>query len=177
MKKRVITDKKRFALFIAVSVLVFAGLIWGLVTLLGKSPENQLKSAAKEGEMKTFQLMVMINRPKGNTETSGQSFQRGDIVLFAPEDKEFSIAEQEGFLIIKSRLTEQQANLLVSSLEQMKEQINPEEKPKENVEVKQVPLRTYAVDLKKIGIGDDQERGVVISDKVFDWKEIVIVKE
>ncbi|EKE19169.1 MAG: hypothetical protein ACD_9C00113G0002 [uncultured bacterium] len=174
MKKIKILNKKRFVFFVAGIAILIALLIWAVSCAWDFiARKTELNRAGKEGEVKTLHLMVQINQPKGDPEIIAQGFQRGDIVLFSPEEKEFSIAEKEGFLIIKVRLTEAQANLLTSSFANEQEKFDPKKELKKTDEIKQKPLRSYFVDLEKIGIAKEEERGKVISDKVFEWKEIV----
>lgn len=177
MKKIHIVDKKRFALFTLVLLAVLGGIGFGVYEIIkwAKGPadpyEMSLTDAGKEGEAKTYQLMIKIDRPKGNA--SG-GYERGDIILSAPEDKEWSLAEKEGFLIVKMKITEAQAGLLTQSKENPAER---EKDPEKRSGAENVPLRRFTVDLAKLGIADDDEKGRVIVDKVFEWKETVREKK
>lgn len=166
MKKIQIQNKKRFALFIIVIIAIIGGIVYGgyrIYKHYKTTPaieKMSLKDAAKIGEKKTVQLLLQITP----TSNDGQ-LERGDVLLSAPEDKQFSIAEQEGFLIIKVRLTEEEQNLLNLSLNEKKGIFASEE---ERQSAKTLKMRKFTVDLKKIGIPDDQTIGKVISDKVFE---------
>ena len=129
-----------------------------------------MNQAAKMGDMKDYKLMIKITKPKNNKE----NFQRGDIVLIMPGDHKFSPAEKSGFLIIKMKLTKKQTELLTQSLDKIKR-----EKDKETGQPKRETLarRKFSVDLAKIGIPDNVQRGREINDKTFDWKDVVVKKK
>lgn len=131
-----------------------------------------LKEAAKMGEMTTHKLLIQIENPKGNPENIKGRYQRGDIVMAVPGDREFSDAEKTGFLIIQMELTDKQAELLMRPQETIGEETDESGRPV----LKQVKRRKYIVDLAKVGIGPEVERGRVIDDKVFKW-DVVAEKE
>lgn len=140
-----------------------------------KGPENDpqkitLTQAAQVGEEATLKLLVQIEQPKGRPENMSGRYERGDIVLTAPADKEFSDAEKTGFLIIKMDLTEKQAELLSLSL---KEATGGKD-PAGNPETKDVKRRKFALDLAKIGIAPDDFKGKEITDKIFTWDALYL---
>jgi len=169
-----ITNKKRFAMFVAGIVVLIAGIsfvIYKIVKNYQQTPAIERMSiaeAAKQGERKTVQLLIQIDNSKGEGR-----LERGDVVLAAPEDKQFSIAEHEGFLIIKIRLTESEQQLLALSLNEQKGIFASEE---DRMNAKQIKRRKFAVDLAKVGIRSDETRGKVISDKVFE-DDILVEKK
>jgi hypothetical protein len=136
-----------------------------------ENPEAKmtLEEAAKIGEVTTHKLLVQIEIPKGNPEDLKGRYERGDIVQVSPGDKEFSEAEKTGFLILKMDLTDKQGELLMRALEIEDEQKDPDGRPM----MKTLKRRKYAIDLQKIGIGDDVQRGRVVED-IYKWD---IVKE
>ncbi|NTW27220.1 MAG: hypothetical protein HGA36_02780 [Candidatus Moranbacteria bacterium] len=162
-----IENKKVFASFVVVMIAITGGLIFGVYNLVKKYNQvptierMTIKEAAKEGEKKTVQLLIQIADIK-NVEGV---LERGDVLLTADENKEFSVAEQEGFLIIKMRLTQSQQELLELSL---KEQQGIFAKQDDRQQPKEIKRRKFAVDLAKIGIGPEQKMGKVITDKVFE---------
>lgn len=151
-----IANAKKIILFVCLAVAV-AFAIW-FVAFRDKGPEDPqeltLKETGRMGEKKTVQLLVQI-APGGEGR-----LERGDILLVAPEDKEFSIAEKEGFLIIKMGITEKQSEILTLSM-------LGEEKGEDGHRI-DVKRRKFAVDLAKIGIASDETKGKIISDKVFE---------
>jgi len=167
MKKIHIQNKKKFAAFIFAIVLIISAAIFGIFKLVQNSnqtPEIEtmtISKAAKQGEKKTVQLLIQIFDTGGVEGT----LQRGDVVLTADENKEFSTAEQEGFLIIKMRLTQAEQDLLALSLKEKAGVFANEEERQNQKEIKR---RKFSVDLAKIGIGPEQKMGKVISDKVFE---------
>jgi hypothetical protein len=122
--------------------------------------ELSWEQSAEIGETKTLQLLVQIAKSTGDENQS----ERGNVVLTAPEDKQFSTAEKEGFLIIKVKMTEMQAQLLTIALEEKTAEKDAEGNPV----VEQVKPRKFRVDLASIGIGENETTGRVVADKVFD---------
>ena len=120
--------------------------------------ELSLDEAAKIGKETTLQLLIQIEKPKGEEE--GQ-LERGDVVLAMGEGHQFSIAEKTGFLVIKIRVTPKQAELLTLPSEEKKR------KDDDADNTHQVKPRKFAVDLEKIGITDKDEKGRVIENKTF----------
>lgn len=172
MKKIHIANKKRFAAFLIGIILLVCALGFGIYKVVKwtkVTPEIEkmgIKDAAKIGEKKTVQLLIQIYDTRGAEGT----LQRGDVLLTTDENKEFSTAEQEGFLIIKMKLTEQQQQLLELSLKE-KPEIFASEQEQQNP--KEIKRRKFAVDLAKLGIGPEQKMGKVISDKVFEDDALV----
>jgi hypothetical protein len=127
--------------------------------------ELSLEEADKRGAPETYQLLVRINRPEGE----GDGFERGDIILIAPETKQWSLAEREGFLILKMRLTETQKMILLQPKERKRNFILTlwsDERPE------QEKNRRYTVDFGAVGVGPDDNQGRVITDTVFDLTPI-----
>lgn len=169
-----ITDKKRFALFVTVVVIIMAALgyvayrTYKWYKAVPEIERMSIDEAAKIGEKKTVQLLVQIDNSRGQGR-----LERGDVVLSAPEDKQFSIAEQEGFLIIKIRLTETEQQLMALALNEQQGIFASEE---ERASAKQIKRRKFAVDLSKIGLPADRTTGQVIGDKVFE-DDVLVQKE
>ena len=180
-----ITNPNRAAAFRGVIVIIIiAGIIFGAIKFFKNNSTGDpydnltLSEAAKMGETQTYKLMIQIETPKGLPEDTEGRYERGDIVLILPADHGFSPAEKEGFLIIKMDLTQKQTELLTRSLEEIK---NPPTggKNKETGEPERETLkrRKYTVDLTKIGIAPDDQKGREITDKTFEWEDVVAEKE
>ena len=114
-----------------------------------------LTYASKIGEKKTMQ--ILIQPIDGN---SGH-LQRGDVVLVAPADKQFSLAEKEGFFIARVNITDAESSLLTYS-----KGINENDKKTGANGVQ--PQRRFSVDLSKIGVSAEEKKGRVVGDKVFE---------
>ena len=74
-------------------------------------------------------------------------------------------------MIIKIKLTEEQANMLVARSAAY------EEKSKKSVQTESKDMHPYSIDLAKVGLAADYEKGRVISDKVFAWQDIIVEKK
>ncbi len=158
-------DKKRFILFISGIVILLTGAVF-IFQRSGKndsSPSAAVNQAGKVGEKATHQLLVQIERPKGNPEDMSGRYERGDIVLIAPGEKEWSDAEKSGFLILKMDLTPEQAELLTQPLS---EEVQPSGNEKE-AQQKTLKRRRFAVDFQKIGIVKEYEKVRMVEDKIF----------
>lgn len=159
----------------ALIILIIAGIGFGgwkyYKSKTNPMREMSLSEAAKIGEVTTHKLMVEMNGTNCPPEKSAGCYERGDIIVIHPADRDFSDGEKESAFIIKMDLTDKQAELL----------LHPEQvisKPKEipagmdskkiQPMAENVKLRRYAVDLKKIGISDDDHKGRVI-DKIYKW--------
>jgi hypothetical protein len=153
--------------------MVGGGVYWYKKKHRFDNPEAKmtLKEAAKIGEITTHKLLVQIEIPKGNPEDLKGRYERGDIVQVSPGEKEFSEAEKTGFLILKMDLTDKQGELLMRSLESESEEKDPDGRPM----MKTLKRRKYAIDLQKIGIGEEVQRGKEV-DQVYKW-DIVNEKE
>lgn len=169
-----IVDKKKFALFVFVIIVLAGGVCFGGYKLFKKyyHPELTLSGAAKIGEQKTMQVLVQIFEPKGNPEAIKGSYKRGDIIQLADENKKWSTAEQEGFLIIKIKITQAQADLLTQSLEKS----TGKKQEDGQVEKEQLQLRRFSVDLGKIGVSPDEQKGRMV-DKIFEWEDVIKEKQ
>lgn len=169
--------------FAAITIIIFfAGSFW-----LWKNDQNQkqptLQEAAEIGEAATHKLMVQIENPKGRAEDLAGRYERGDIVLIFPANHQFSTAEKEGFLILQMDLTPMQAQLLTQSLREQKmdstssplkafwQNVINSKEPEKNLK-----RRKFTVDLAKIGIAPDDQKGREIDDQIFNW-DIVTEKQ
>lgn len=176
---RKIFRKHSWLVWVAWAV-IFSAVIWGGVVGYKKykrytylhRDEVSLSQAAEMGEMVTQKLMVQIESPKGNPEDLKGRYQRGDIVLIKPGDFEFSEAEKTGFLILHMDLTQKQAEILVRSKQIDSGKNGPGGEP----QLDTLARRQYKVSLEKIGIGDDDQKGREISDKIFKW-DVIAEKE
>lgn len=175
----VIENKKKFVAFILGVVFLISAIIFGSYKSYKyltreKTPyEMTFEEAGKTGEKKTYQVVIKISNIASDSKNEPV---RGDVIMTAPEDKQWSTAEKEGFLIIKVRLTLDQAMLLTQPKE-VREVKNENDLKNEKNPPKPVDSsRKFAIDLAKIGIGHDEVRGKVIADKIFEGEEIIVKK-
>lgn len=173
--------KKIYFAVIAIIILI-AGSFWlWKKTNIAKQPT--LQEAGKMGELATNKLMVQIENPKGNAEDIKGRYERGDIVLIMPADHQFSPAEKEGFLILQMDITPSQAQILTQSLQEQK--MDSTSSPlkafwqniiNSNEPGKNLKRRKFTVDLAKIGIVPNDQKGREIEDKIFSW-DIITEKQ
>jgi hypothetical protein len=128
-----------------------------------------LNQAAREGQMVEMKLLVQIETPQGRADDANARLERGDVVLAKPADWQFSDAEKSGFLIIKVKVTPALADLMVKPVEKIIDTEKDTGAPIKETERR----RKFAVDLNKIGIGKDDEKGREIADKTFDWHILI----
>jgi hypothetical protein len=166
---------------IIISALGFGGYkIWKNYRPDPNSQDLSLSQAGRIGEVTTHKLMVQIENRNCPPEMQNGCYERGDIVLIKDGKWEFSDAEKAGFLILHMDLTEKQSEILVQSLEQ-KSKIQPPKDEKQPGGEKNAPpametlkMRKYAVELSKIGINPDDQKGREVGDKAYKWD---VVKE
>lgn len=170
--------KARWIFAVAViSALGFGGYkIWKNYRPDPNSQDLSLSQAGRIGEVTTHKLLVQIENKNCPQDLQNGCYERGDIVLIKDGKWEFSDAEKAGFLILHMDLTDKQAEVLVQSLEE-KSKIQPpkDEKEKNSPEMMEtLKMRKYAVDLAKISIGPDDQKGRENSGTIYKWD---IVKE
>lgn len=130
-----------------------------------------LAEAAKIGTKAPYQLLIQIADKNCDPSIASGCFQRGDVVLAVPGEKQWSIAEQQGFLIIKMDLTPMEVQLLTHPLEKLSSQQRSNSSSEPLFD--QQKARRFTVDLAKLGIGPDVQRGQIISDKTFTEDVII----
>jgi len=138
-----------------------------------KDGDVMLEKAAKAGELTERKMMIQIENPKGNPADIPGRYERGDIVLILSADHQFSDAEKAGFLIVKMKLTGEQAELMVRAKEEdLKKSDRPEDAPKDEPMAKTLKRRRFTADLSKMGIASNDEKGREIEDNVFEWEVV-----
>jgi len=171
-----ITNPKKFIMInVAVlAILAIAAMIFFHFRSGGNS-DPAVSKAGKEGKKVEMKLLVQIAPPptKGRTNPE-ERFKRGDIVLTALPDAEFSRAEKEGFLIIKVKINEAQAALITAAPKSAQAELDQKENEIPPLAEK-LPRRRYAVDLAQIGIAPDDFQGREINDKIYG-EEIIVLK-
>jgi len=139
----------------------------------------------KPKEYKIYEALIAV-RSQANSdpvEDAKNSLKAGDVLLTLPEGHKWSDTEKVSYLILKMRLTAEQAQTLVSPEERKAVEIKPvtEEEKKQAAERKKaegdrdrmetVRARRYRIKIEELNINAD----AIISaqpypDKVFDWK-------
>ena len=170
--------KRNIVILIALALLVIGGFfLWRKYSIPKDAQKLTLTQAARMGEFTQQKLLVQISRPKGTADNVKGRYERGDIVLVADADKEFSATEKSIFLIIKMDLTPKQKEILTLSMVKDTGEKDEDNRPVEET----LKRRKFYVDLKAVGIADEDEGGKEITDKSFEWsilkqKEIHHVK-
>jgi hypothetical protein len=162
-----IPKRRKWAVIIIIILILTGGgyKIWKYYRPDPNDPNISLAQAAKIGEVTTHKLLVEIENPKCPPAIANGCYERGDIVLIKPGDFEFSDAEKEGFLILRMDLTEKQSELLVRSLDKGGGGKGPDGQPN----TQQLKMRRCGVDLSKIGIGNDDQKGREVEGRVYKW--------
>lgn len=159
---------KTIAAILAVVFVIGGFFIWRTIHQRNQIPQLDrltLSEAAKMGDKANYQMLIQIQNSNCEQVVANSCLQRGDVVLIASADKEWSPAEEEGFLIIKIELTPKQAELMTQPLEKISDKAKGD--PKQGPMFDQIQRRKFAVDLVKMGIASDDQKGRIISDKVF----------
>ena len=151
--------KARWAMnFIIVVLIIFFGYRIANNYFFDPNSHNlNLSQAARVGKVSTHRLLVEL---VGST-APGQ-YERGDIILIASANSQFTAEERSKFLIINMNLTDKQAEVLLQSLKKSTSD------PAETISLKR---RKYAVNLGKAGIKNNDRQGRVI-EKTYQWNII-----
>jgi hypothetical protein len=179
LKNIKIENKKKFIFFLVIIAILVIGIGWGIISAIKyihyrgntKTWSEEMKEAEKNGKKTEMKILVQIAPPPpGSNPNDPSSTARGDILASYPADKEFSVAEKEGFLIINVELTEKEAELIVKPIQEMKEMegINGSKKQKAT----NLKAHRFGVNLSDIGISEDDFRGREINNKVYNDKMI-----
>jgi len=154
---------------LVVLILGFGGYkIWRNYHPNPNDPNLSLAAAARIGTVTTHKILVQIENRNCPAAIASGCYQRGDIVLIKPGDFQFSDAEKEGFLILRMQLTDKQAEVLVQSIQKQAKNQPKEKTPGGQPMMDTVAMRKYSVDLKKIGIADNDRKGRE-EDTVYKW--------
>jgi hypothetical protein len=175
VKLFVVPRRRKWTIIVIIILVVFGGgyKAWRYYHPKADDQNLSLAQAAKIGTVTTHKLMVQIENRNCPPEIASGCYERGDIVLIKDGGFEFSDAEKEGFLILHMDLTDKQAEVLVQSLQQKAKEQPKEKTPNGQPAMDQLKMRKYAVDLGKIGIGNDDQKGREV-DTVYKWD---IIKE
>lgn len=131
-----------------------------------------LSQAAAMGKVTVHKLLVQIENIKCPAGQSSQCYQRGDIVLIMPGNHHFSIAEKTGFLVVPVKLTDKQTELLVQATQKDTGKNGPDGQPILDT----TAMRRYAVNLAKLGISPDDQRGKELTT-TYKWSDIIFEKK
>lgn len=167
-------DKKALAIRIIFFLLIGA-IAWGAFFWLKKGDGEQIS-----GEVKTWDVLVQTKDQTNPNpdEDARSSFKAGDVVLVRESGREWTTIEKSSYLILKMKLTAEQAQKLtqpetieLSEKEALEQGILSEEMkkelPKEELEQmlkKEVRARMYRIDLDKIDSSD--------KEKEYEWKVV-----
>ncbi len=100
-------NRKKLAIFIVASLLLIAGIIWGIVAIVkhykgGDDPKNQPQ---------VYEALVNIVDQKSNdpVEDSRANLKAGDVIAYFPEGHLWSETERISYLIVKIKLKPDEA--------------------------------------------------------------------
>jgi len=139
----------------------------------------------KPKEYKVYEALIAV-RSQANSdpvEDAKNSLKAGDVLLTLPEGHRWSDLERASYLILKMRLTAEQAQTLVSpeekkavlpkpTTDEEKKQAEERKKAEGNrQQMETVRARRYRIKIEELNINAD----AIISaqpypDKIFDWK-------
>ncbi|MDR3583224.1 MAG: hypothetical protein P4L62_02605 [Candidatus Pacebacteria bacterium] len=132
-----------------------------------------LSQAATMGKATAHKLLVQIENTKCPVGQTSQCYQRGDIVLIMPSNHQFSLAEKTGFLILLVDLTDKQAEILTQATQKDTGKNGPDGRPILDTTAR----RRYAMDLSKVGISPNDQKGQEITGKTYQWSDVISQKK
>lgn len=165
-----IKNKKRFAFFIAIAVLIIAVTIWGIIKFKNRNnPENQPQ---------VYEALVNIVDQKAADpiEDARGSLKRGDVISVFPEGHPWSETEKISYLIVKLKITPDDAEKLTRAKTREVKRKTPEAnsesdvanmkdmKEEEIILARQYQIKLPDFDTQKFWSTHEQP----FKDKVFD---------
>lgn len=168
MPKIVLVSKKPLIIFLAVIILAVGG-YFGY-------KKYQKNSLEKEKTESVYEVLVQLSDEKVNdpVEDARSSLKRGDVIAYVPEGHQWSDTERISYLIVRLKLTPEDAQKLMEPDTKPSSVKTPEGKdqPKDSLaQTETVRARKYQIDLGKLGEKDltinDLSKGQPTGDKVF----------
>jgi hypothetical protein len=167
-----IVNKKKFAMTIAIGVLLVAGIVFGILAWKkhkdNKNPENQPQ---------VYEALVNIVDQKAgdSAEDARSSLKKGDVIAYFPEGHPWSETESISYLIVKIKLKpDEAAKLTEAETKEIKKEKTKEKGPDgkeiedmgpqmETVRARKYQLNLPSFDLQKFWENHEQP----FKDKVF----------
>lgn len=136
------------------------------------------KKIWKPAPTKTYEALVAVTDQKASdpAEDLRSSLKAGDVMVVLPEGHQWSDTEKNSYLLIKMKLTEEQAqNLLAPEQKTVKEEVPSGPDGKKETRERQDTIRARAYRLKIESLGFDVQKFwenpvQPYADKIFDWK-------
>jgi len=170
--KPLFTNKKKAAIALGALAVLAAGAYYGWQYF-------------KPKEYKVYEALIAVRSQSNRdpVEDAKNSLKAGDVLLTLPEGHRWSDLERASYLILKMRLTAEQAQTLVSpeekkavlpkpTTDEEKKQAEERKKAEGNrQQMETVRARRYRIKIEELNINAD----AIISaqpypDKIFDWK-------
>jgi hypothetical protein len=160
-----IVDKKRFMLVIAIIAVLLGLLIFFGVKFFSKESGNG------KSEKRIYEALVQpFDQEKDSSnETNDTSLKKGDVIVIFPEGHPWSESEKTSYLILKLRLTEDDANKLIEAETEEIQGTNAEEG--RGPETRTIRARKYRIKIESLNFDLQKfwENPVQpYADKVFD---------
>jgi len=162
---------------IIASLILAAAVALGITAVVLKFPKNlgELENEKKQQQQRqqVYEVAVQLKDQHNSDpeEDSRTCLKRGDAIIVLPENHKWSKTELISSLILKIRMTEEQAAKLIQPIEKESDKKKEDGEPAEKEIVK---IRKYRIKIEDLNFDvKDLSKGQPFEDKVFDWKEIV----
>lgn len=172
MTKIVLVSKKKLFVLLVILLVAIGGFFW--------FSHYQSVQKEKEKNSSIYEAMVqLVDEKPSDPKAMSSNFERGDVILLVPEGHQWSDTEKISYLIVKLKLTSEEAQNLI---EPETKDVEVDEARKKEIpkgvgpEKETVRARKYQIDLGRLGVKDltvnDLANGQPTGDKVFDKKVI-----
>lgn len=147
-----IVDKKRFAILIVIILmLVCAVLFFGIKFFKKESrekPKENLKIEELQGEVYEALIQLFDQGSNSPERADSSSLKKGDVVVIFPEKHSWSETEKTSYLILKLKITEEEADrLLQPEIIETQESIDKLTEPQKKIR----RARKYRLKIENIG--------------------------
>jgi len=166
---------------IIASLILAAAVALGITAVVLKFPKNlgELENEKKQQQQRqqVYEVAVQLKDQHNSDpeEDSRTCLKRGDAIIVLPEGHKWSKTELISSLILKIRMTEEQAAKLTQPIEK---ESNKKKEDGEPAEKEIVKIRKYRIKIEELNFDEKKLlENQPFENKVFEWKNIVEEKQ
>ncbi|MCD6149878.1 hypothetical protein J7J13_03790 [bacterium] len=159
---------------IIISVILIAVIVLGITVIILKLPEKSGEPKNEKSQQQQIYAVSVQVRDQHNSdpeEDARTCLKKGDVLVVLPEGHTWSKTELISSLILKIKMTEEQAAKLTQPIEkesgEKRENGEPAEKETVKMRKYRIKIEDLDFDMKKLSEGQP------FGNKVFEWKDIV----
>jgi len=169
LKEIIKTNQKKIIIGIALAISIALG----ATTIILENPKKFEGFKFKESQQQVYAVSVQVrDQHNSDPEEDAQTcLKKGDVLVVLPENHSWSKTELISSLILKIKMTEEQATKLTRPIEK---ESDKKREDGELAEKETVKMRKYRIKIEGLNFDvKDLSKGQPFENKVFEWKEIV----